>query len=148
MVNWDITQKITVRKPSISVATVVVDGSYTYDGTPKVPSLRVYIRNVLIPSTEYTVTCKNNINAGSATAIITPTEESEYGGTKEISFCIHCISLPKNIVQSVNNPIWHAAGQPQQLGSVTVSRDDAYVKYSLHRITKLYYRYTYGDQYW
>ena len=124
-------KEITVRKPSISVATVVVDGSYTYDGTPKVPSLRVYIRNVLIPSTEYTVTCKNNINAGSATAIITPTEESEYGGTKEISFCIHCISLPKNIVQSVNNSDLAYTGQPQQLGSVTVSRDDAYVKYSL-----------------
>ena len=124
-------KEITVRKPSISVATVMVDGSYTYDGTPKTPSLRVSFRNVLIPSTEYTVTCKNNINAGTATAIITPTEESEYGGTKEISFCIHCISLPKNIVQSVNNSDLAYTGQPQQLGSVTVSRDDAYVKYSL-----------------
>lgn len=63
--------------------------SYTYDGTAHEPA--VTSGSGLTFGTDYTVTYKDNINAGTATAIVAGT--GNYTGTKEYTFTIKKASL-------------------------------------------------------
>lgn len=58
------------------------ENAYTYDGTAKEPKVKDLVENV-----DYTIEYKNNINAGTATAIITGI--GKYTGTKELTFKIN-----------------------------------------------------------
>ena len=71
---------------------------HTYDGTAKEPS--VYLSG-LTEGVDYTLTYRNNVNAGYATAIATG--KGNYKGTKEMEFYIqqaplynHTISMPND----------------------------------------------------
>lgn len=53
----------------------------TYDGTAQTPTATLKVDNgttTLVPETDYTITYSNNINAGTATATISPKEGSNY----------------------------------------------------------------------
>ena len=50
----------------VAYPTIEVTGTYTYDGTEKTPAVVVKDEINEIPSTEYSVSCENNINAGNA----------------------------------------------------------------------------------
>ncbi len=71
-----------IIKPKEIVSPVVtVDGSYTYDGTAKVPAksdVKVKDGSTEIPNTEYTFTCINNTDAGTATVVITNANGGNY----------------------------------------------------------------------
>ena len=60
---------------SVSVALTLPDGGYVYDGTAKEPAVTVTdtVTGETIPSSEYTVTYSNNVNAGNNTAVVTVT---------------------------------------------------------------------------
>ncbi len=66
---------------------------FIYDGTGKTPSVRVYDGETLIPAEEYTVSYKNNLNAGSAKVIITDIKFGEYTVYGEIGFTIEKAKL-------------------------------------------------------
>ncbi|MCD7893162.1 MAG: MBG domain-containing protein [Erysipelotrichaceae bacterium] len=68
--------------------------SYTYDGTAKKPSVQVLdsLGNI-ISSSYYTVTYDNNINAGTAKAIVT--FKDNYSGTLTKTFTINTKSISK-----------------------------------------------------
>ena len=52
--------------------------TYIYDGKEKEPSVTIIYNGTEIPSTEYTVTYQDNINAGTAKAIITDNPNGNY----------------------------------------------------------------------
>lgn len=58
------------EKP-VTATVTVSPTSYEYDGTAKQPTVTVKDGNTTIPSSEYTVTYSNNVNAGTATVTIT-----------------------------------------------------------------------------
>ena len=81
--------KLTVEgKPDISNATVtLVPTSFEYDGSAKTPTATVvYDGQTLTKDTDYTVTYENNVNAGTATAVITGKEN--FSGVARVNFTI------------------------------------------------------------
>nr|MCR4647419.1 hypothetical protein [Oscillospiraceae bacterium] len=71
---------------------VVDDGSYVYDGTAKEPTIKVYAdpaKAKLIPTSEYTVSYSNNINAGSGTVTVKDVSGGSYTiTTTSVNFTI------------------------------------------------------------
>ncbi len=70
--------------------------SFTYDGTKKEPSVSVKYDGKDIPSTEYTVTYDNNINVGTATAIITDNQGGNYTVSGSKDFTITPLEIDLN----------------------------------------------------
>lgn len=81
-VTYDIVSK-EVPNPTITVA-----GTYTYDGTKKEPSVVVKEGDKEIPSTEYSVSYVDNINAGNATVTITDVAGGNYDVSGNTTFTI------------------------------------------------------------
>ncbi|MCQ2210412.1 MAG: Ig-like domain-containing protein, partial [Paludibacteraceae bacterium] len=75
--SWNITSKTinpfipTTPKDEDYKVTITGEGSFVYDATAKTPVVTVKVGDKVIPSTEYTVTYANNIDAGENTAEIT-----------------------------------------------------------------------------
>lgn len=71
----------------ISKASVAPIADRTYNGSPIKPALTVtYEGKALVEGTDYTVSWRNNVSVGTATAVITG--KGEYEGTLEASFKI------------------------------------------------------------
>ena len=81
-----VTYKIVSKK--VTNPTIEVTGTYTYDGTEKTPAVVVKDEINVIPSTEYSVSCENNINAGTATVKITDVDGGNYNVTGSTTFTI------------------------------------------------------------
>ena len=80
-VNWTITPKPVT--PSVEVT-----GTYTYTGSEIKPTIVVKDGETVIPESEYEVSCKNNINAGTGRIIITDKDGGNYivnGGEEEFT---------------------------------------------------------------
>ena len=67
---------------------ITVNGTYTYDGTEKKPSVVVKDGDKEIPSTEYSVSYENSINAGNATVTITDVDGGNYNVSGSTTFTI------------------------------------------------------------
>lgn len=68
--------------------------SFTYDGTEKKPKITVKSgRKLLVSGTDYTVSCRNNINVG--TASVTITGKGSYSGSQTKNFTITPADLTK-----------------------------------------------------
>ncbi|SEK78303.1 dockerin type I domain-containing protein, partial [Ruminococcus albus] len=82
------TKTFTISPKNASALTVTVSPtSYTYDGKEKKPTVTVKDgTKTLTSGTDYTVSYSNNINAGTASAVITC--KGNYTGTKSASFTI------------------------------------------------------------
>lgn len=71
--------------------------SFTYDGTEKKPKITVKSgRKLLVSGTDYTVSYKNNINAG--TASVTITGKGKYSGSQTKNFTITPADLTKTTI--------------------------------------------------
>ena len=81
-----VTYKIVSKK--VAYPTIEVTGTYTYDGTEKTPAVVVKDEINVIPSTEYSVSCENNINAGNATVTITDVDGGNYNVSGSTTFTI------------------------------------------------------------
>ena len=85
-----LTQTYTITQESIKDATVIIGGTYTYDGTAQTPQANnVTVKlgeKQLISGTDYTFNAKDNTNAGTAT--ITITGQGNYTGTATKTFKI------------------------------------------------------------
>ncbi len=62
------------------------DGGYVYDGTPKEPGVTVSGEVVLERDVDYSITYLNNVNAGTATVIITSLDTGKCSGSKSLTF--------------------------------------------------------------
>ena len=87
----DVTPEVTTVNIS-SCASSLASTSYVYTGSAIKPAATVtYNGKALVNGTDYTVTYKNNINKGTATATITG--KGNYTGSKDITFSITAKSL-------------------------------------------------------
>jgi len=79
-------QKYTIAAKTLTDAMVSkITGTFVYDGTAKTPAVTVTDGSVLTTN-DYTVTYKDNTDAGTATAIVTG--KGNYTGTVEVTFTI------------------------------------------------------------
>ncbi|MDE7220652.1 MAG: S-layer homology domain-containing protein [Oscillospiraceae bacterium] len=75
------TVSVTIKQKEIISPKVTVNGSYTYDGTPQEPvanDIKVEDGNTPIPASEYNVTFRDNVEAGTATVVITNANGGNY----------------------------------------------------------------------
>ena len=68
--------------------TITVDGTYTYDGTEKKPTVVVKDGDNVISKDEYSVSYADNINAGTATVTITDAAGGNYDVSGSTTFTI------------------------------------------------------------
>lgn len=88
------TKQFTISPLSIEGAEVTVESGSTYNGSEQKPKLKVSIDNAeLEENKDYTVSYKNNIDAGKATAVVTGA--GRYGGSIEASFDIASADISK-----------------------------------------------------
>lgn len=85
-VTASVTYKIVSKK--VAYPTIEVTGTYTYDGTEKTPAVVVKDEINVISSTEYSVSCENNIIAGNATVTITDVDGGNYNVSGSTTFTI------------------------------------------------------------
>ena len=69
---------VTIKPKEVISPKVTVSGTFTYDGNAKEPGVTVEDGTTLIPSTEYTLSYRDNVNAGTATVIITNANGGNY----------------------------------------------------------------------
>ena len=83
-----VTKGFTIRPKTVTPAAVLSASSYTYDGSAKKPDVTVKDgETVLVKGTDYTVSYKNNTDAG--TASVTVTCKGNYTGTVTKNFTIN-----------------------------------------------------------
>ena len=82
---------------TILFGTVSTPPDYTYDGTAKTPEITVKDGDTVIPTTEYTVSYKNNVDAGTATVVVSNATGGNYVVSGEKNFTI----APKAVTVTV-----------------------------------------------
>lgn len=89
-----VTKQFVISPLSIEGAKVTVASGSTYNGSEQKPKLKVSIDNAeLEENKDYTVSYKNNIDAGKATAVVTGA--GRYGGSIEATFDIVSADISK-----------------------------------------------------
>ncbi len=87
---------VTIKPKEIVSPKITVSGTYTYDGAPKEPSgsaVTVEDGATLIPSSEYALSYQNNIDAGTATVIVTNANGGDYIVSGTATFTIAKASI-------------------------------------------------------
>ena len=72
---------VTIKPKEVVSPKITVEGSYTFDGTEKKPTgtaVTVEDGTETIPDTEYTLTYRDNVNAGTATVIVSDNNGGNY----------------------------------------------------------------------
>ena len=78
----------TINSKKVANPTITVDGTYTYDGTEKKPTVVVKDGTDVIDKGEYSVSYANNTNAGTATVTITDVAGGNYDVSGSETFTI------------------------------------------------------------
>lgn len=81
----------TIAPASVSDAYVVMADTFVYTGEAQIPEVTVSVDGKTLSSNDYTVTGRNNVNAGTASVVITG--KGNYAGTKTLNFTITPASL-------------------------------------------------------
>lgn len=97
---------------------ITVNGTYTYDGTEKKPSVVVKDGETEIPDREYSVSYADNINAGTATVTITDVAGGNYNVSGSTTFTIDKGIYTGTVGKTVNI-IKNRVGE--QTGTLTVA---------------------------
>lgn len=98
----------------INAATVKKIANQTYTGKAIEPILEVTMKKVpLVKNTDYTVTYANNIESGTATAILTGI--GNYAGTKKITFKINGTPLKGAAVSGITDKNYNGTAQEQKI---------------------------------
>ena len=67
----------------------IPDAGYVYDGTEKEPEVSIKSQDLIsVTENDYTVSYKNNVDAGTATVMVTATDQGNLSGTLEKTFVI------------------------------------------------------------
>jgi hypothetical protein len=88
----EVTKNFKIESSTINVKDAdisLVPSSYTYDGKSHEPVVWLKVNGDYVLSTKYTVSYSNNINADTATAIVTFKSDSGYTGTVSKDFTIN-----------------------------------------------------------
>ena len=98
----------------ISSATVKKIANQAYTGKAIEPTLEVTMKKApLVKNTDYTVTYANNIESGTATAILTGI--GKYAGTKKVTFKINGTPLKGAVVSGITDKVYNGTAQEQKI---------------------------------
>ncbi|MGN1165803.1 MAG: CAP domain-containing protein [Lachnospiraceae bacterium] len=133
---YTITVPVTVEGVSISNAQINLStDSYIYDGSEHQPAITTVTLNgkTLVNDQDYTVSYRNNVNAGTGSVIITGT--GNYTGTAEKSFSITAKDISEVTVKDIPDQTYTGANLTPSVtvedGSITLqSGTDYTVSYS------------------
>lgn len=120
---------IAPRETPISIS--ISSNNYIYDGSEKKPAVTVTYNNTTVPSSEYTVSYTNNINAGTATVTLTDKEGGNFNihGSKTFTITKANGSLKQN-PSGIANLTYN--GKAQNLITIG-SSETGTVEYSLDK---------------
>ncbi|MBP5370018.1 MAG: T9SS type A sorting domain-containing protein [Bacteroidales bacterium] len=109
--------EIDLNDPNIaSLLSIVLNpDSYIYDGTPKEPAVTITFNGLEVPAAEYTVSYQDNINAGTAKAIITDNQGGNYTINGETPFIINPFVITPNdpnLLIILENDTYQYTGSP------------------------------------
>ena len=115
--------------------TIIVSGSYTYTGSAIVPSSsNITVKDAqgnIVPSSEYDITCSNNINAGTATIIATDKWGGNYNVDATGSFTIARADLSNPSVSISGWTYDDIANNPSVTANGSTWYDDVVYYYKL-----------------
>ena len=113
------TVSFTIKPASISAASVTVSGTFTYNGSAQTPSCAVKLGSkTLSTGTDYIVSYRNNVNAG--TAAVTVTGKGNYTGTAQGSFVIRKKAIQLSV--TATSPVY---GTPIRTGCAVSEYDSS-----------------------
>ena len=112
-----------IKPRSLSVTTVTLSGSsYTYDGTAKKPTVTVTDENTTLrKDTDYTLTYKNYVKAGTATAVLTG--KGNYTGSVSKTYTIKPKSITSGFTITLSTTTYFY-NSTARTPNVTVKKDD------------------------
>jgi len=93
---------------TITITPVIPEGGFIFDGKEHTPALEFGTEETLTPDVDYTVSYLNNINAGTASAVLVATEEGKCVGTAIVNFKI----AARNINETVASVTLDQKGNP------------------------------------
>lgn len=115
--------------PRIDVSTLSISlksNSFTFTGSEIIPE--VNIPSGMVKDTDYTITCSNNINAGTGTLVINGIGDN-YKGTKTLTFAINKVNL-SNCTITCGNPnsegFYDISNFTVKYGNILLVRDTNY----------------------
>ncbi len=116
----------TVSNPAITLS----QDEYTYDGTAHEPKVTVKDGEVTIPEDQYTVSYEDNVNAGTATVIVTGKETGnyEFSGTKNFTIKTAAVT-----VKADDKTKEYSAADPELTAAVTGLVANDKISYTLTR---------------
>ena len=114
---------------TMSKTTVSAIGDKTFTGAAFAPKPTVKLgKRVLVAGSDYTLSYKNNVNAGTAT--VTITGKKNFSGTKSVTFKIVPAKISAVTVAAISNQLWtNSAITPKptvKMGSKTLSPSGYY----------------------
>ena len=87
-----------ITKPSLDHASISLsETSFTYDGTPKKPTVTVEKAGSNVDAGEYEISFSDNTNAGTVTVTVTAKESGNYAGSCSAAFTIE----PKELTPAI-----------------------------------------------
>lgn len=132
----------TINKASLADAEIQLEQkSFIYDGTEKRPGITKILFNAKVLTTDnYQVTYADNVNAGTATAIVSASAESKnFTGSKEVVFTIEKASLADATItlpykSYIYNGEYRKPVPTVKINGKTVKKDNNYqVTYTNHK---------------
>lgn len=125
------TGTFTINRKKVSNPTITLSqDEYTYDGTAHEPKITVKDGEVTIPEDQYKVSYENNVNAGTATVIVTGKETGnyEFSGTKNFT-----IKKAAVTVKADDKTKEYSAADPELTAAVTGLVANDKISYTLTR---------------
>ena len=124
--------KLTINPKVVTSPTITLSPtSFTYDGEAKKPTVTVTDGGSTIPTSEYTVSYSNNINAGTATVTITDLEGGRYTVSGTTTFTI----ARKDVTVTADDQTKQAGEKdPTLTATVSGTIGEDQVTYTLSRV--------------
>jgi len=126
--------KVTIRATAIPLSDTGITASlsaktYVYNRTARKPAVTVkYKAAVLKAGTDYTVAWKNNVHAGTGSAVITG--RGNYSGTRTLKFTISRAPVGSAVITGLRSKVWTGKAQTQtpvvRIGSYTLKKGTDY----------------------
>ncbi|MBR3165021.1 MAG: FIVAR domain-containing protein [Lachnospiraceae bacterium] len=117
----------------ITNAVVTVDpAAYVYDGSAKKPGVTVKLNGEVLSAQNYTVSYSNNVNAGTAQAVVTAKAGTHYAGTASGTFMIGKYDIASNgvTVSAIADATYNRSAQKPApavtFGGKTLQKDTDY----------------------
>lgn len=129
-----IVHEFDIAPASLENAAVSVANGAVYDGSAHTPEVVVSLNDAILPSSDYSVSYENNVNAGDAKVVISP-NSGNVSGSAEQAFTIAKAPIESATVKTITNTPYTGIAQEPEVavklnGKTLIAEDDYEVSYS------------------